>query len=93
MPKIRGYTPEQKRAQEEERKKKEAKRVKQFIYEKSRESPFRGISGLAKAIDVNPNTLYSALRDGSIRASTMRDIIRALNMSNEDILFLMGRKT
>lgn len=86
MPKIRGYTPEQKRAQE-------AKRVKQFIYEKSRESPFRGISGLAKAINVNPNTLYSALRDGSIRASTMRDIIRALNMSNEDILFLMGRKT
>ncbi len=86
MPKIRGYTPEQKRAQE-------AERVMLFIRRKSRESALRGLRGLAEAIGVNYNTLYSALRSGSIRASTMRDIIRALNMSNEDILFLMGRKT
>lgn len=86
MPKIRGYTPEQKRAQE-------AERVMLFIRRKSRESALRGLGGLAEAIGVNYNTLYSALRNGSIRASTMREIIRALNMSNEDILFLMGRKT
>lgn len=91
MPKIRGYTPEQKRAQEAERKKQEAKRVKQFIHEKSRESRFRGISGLAEEINVKPSTLHSALRNGSIRACTMRDIIRALDMTNDDVLRLMGR--
>jgi len=84
MPKIRGYTDEQKR-------KREAERIYLFIRRKSREK-LKGLNGLAEAIGLNYQTLYAALHKGTVRASTMRDIINALDMTNEEVLYLMGRK-
>lgn len=85
MPRIRGYTPEQRQLREGER-------WLEIIKAKCRWSPYRSLPGLAAAMDVSYNTLYDSIRKGRIRAITMKEIIRMLDMTNEDVLTLMGRR-
>lgn len=47
---------------------------------------------LAAALGVNYDTLYASLKSGSIRAVDMAAVIRVLNMDNETVLALMGKK-
>lgn len=85
MPRVRGFTPEQQRLADGER-------ILRYIQKKCHTHRLRSLTGLADALDINYNALYSSLRTGSIRAVTMMRIIKALDMTNEDVLVLMGRK-
>jgi len=86
MPKIRGYTPEQ-------RQRREGERWLEIIKTKCRWSPYRSLPGLAAAMDMSYNTLYDSIRLGRIRAISMMEIIKMLDMTNEDVLNLMGRRS
>lgn len=86
MPRIRGHTPEQ-------RQRHEGERWLEIIKTKCRWSSYRSLPGLAAAMGVNYNTLYDSIRLGRIRAITMLEIIKMLDMTNEDVLNLMGRRT
>ena len=48
------------------------------------------MENLASAIGVKPQTLYSSLKKGSIKAVNMAHIIRVLRLDNETVLALMG---
>lgn len=51
----------------------------------------KNLTGLAAALNVKYGMMYSRLKNGTISALMVRDIIRVLGCDNETVLKMMGR--
>lgn len=68
-----------------------ARKLKALIMAECHKTDVKNLTGLAAALDVKYGMMYSRLKNGTISALMMRDIIMVLKCDNETVLKMMGR--